>query len=152
VRAILAKYHVTGVIFGHAGDSHVHVNPLIDINRAGWRDTIAGMLDEVVTLTAGLGGTLDGEHGDGRLRTPLLSRVWSAEILRRFEAVKRAFDPSGILNPGVKIAVAGESAITNIKYDPELPQHPAAAAAALARVSDERAYSAFRLDLIDSVA
>ena len=152
VRAILAKYHVTGVIFGHAGDSHVHVNPLIDINRTGWRDTVAGMLDDVVALTARLGGTLDGEHGDGRLRTPLLSRVWSAEILRRFEAVKHAFDPSGIFNPGVKIAVAGERAITNIKYDPELPQHPPAAAAALARVSDERAYSAFRLDLIDSVA
>jgi len=152
VRAILTRYDVTGVIFGHAGDSHVHVNPLIDVNRAGWRDTVAGMLDDVVALTARLGGTLDGEHGDGRLRTPLLGKVWSAEILHRFEAVKRAFDPSGIFNPGVKVAVAGESAITNIKYDPDLPQHPAAAAAALARVSDERAYAAFRLDLLDGVA
>jgi FAD/FMN-containing dehydrogenase len=152
VREILAKYQVTGVIFGHAGDSHVHVNPLIDVNRAGWRDIVAGMLDDVVVLTSRLGGTLDGEHGDGRLRTPLLSRVWSAEILRRFEAVKRAFDPAGIFNPGVKVAVAGERAITNIKYDPDLPQHPPAAAAALARVSDERAYASFRLDLIDSVA
>jgi hypothetical protein len=66
--------------------------------------------------------------------------------------VKRAFDPAGIFNPGVKVAVAGERAITNIKYDPDLPQHPPAAAAALARVSDERAYASFRLDLIDSVA
>lgn len=149
VREILAKYHVTGVIFGHAGDSHVHVNPLIDVNRDGWRDIVHGMLADVVALTASLGGTLDGEHGDGRLRTPLLSQVWSAEILRRFEAVKRAFDPAGIFNPGVKVATAGELPITNIKYDPALPQHPPDASVALAHVSDARAYNAFRLDLID---
>lgn len=152
VREILAKYETTGVIFGHAGDSHIHVNPLIDVNRAGWRDVVTGMLADVVALTAKLGGTLDGEHGDGRLRTPLLNLVWSAEILRRFQAVKQAFDPSGIFNPGVKVAVEAERAITNIKYDPDLPQHPAAAASALARVSDERAYAAFRLDLLGGVA
>lgn len=148
VRDILTKHRVKGVIFGHAGDSHIHVNPLIDVNRADWRDVVSAMLAEVVALTAKLGGTLDGEHGDGRLRTPLLSQVWSAEILERFRAVKQAFDPAGIFNPGVKIAIAGEQAIVDIKYDPALPQHPTGAAAALARVSDERAYSAFRLDML----
>ncbi len=152
VRDILARYDVRGVIFGHAGDSHVHVNPLIDVNREDWREVVAGMLADVVALTAELGGTLTGEHGDGRLRTPLLDQMWSAEILRRFAAVKHAFDPAGIFNPGVKVAVEGERAITNIKYDPALPHLPPAAALALARVSDERAYTAFRLDLIDNVA
>jgi FAD/FMN-containing dehydrogenase len=148
VRGILKNHAVTGVIFGHAGDSHIHVNPLIDVNRSDWRTVIDAMLSEVVALTARLGGTLDGEHGDGRLRTPLLDQVWSAEILARFRAVKRAFDPAGIFNPGVKIPIAGERPITDIKYDPELPPHPPAAAAALERVTAERAYSAFRLDMI----
>jgi FAD/FMN-containing dehydrogenase len=151
VRAILSAHRVTGVIFGHAGDSHIHVNPLIDVNRTDWHEVVAEMLAEVVTLTARLGGTLDGEHGDGRLRTPLLNKIWTADVLRRFAEVKHAFDPTGIFNPGVKVAVAGEQAIVDIKYDPSLPPLPAAATAALAKVTADRAYSAFRLDLIDGI-
>lgn len=152
VREVLKKHGVQGVIFGHAGDSHIHVNPLIDVNRTDWRTVIATMLTEVVALTAKLGGTLDGEHGDGRLRTPLLDRVWPTEILERFRAVKRAFDPAGILNPGVKVAIAGERAIVDVKYDPALPPLPPAATAALARVSAERAYAVFRLDMLNGAA
>ncbi|MEO7040777.1 MAG: FAD-binding oxidoreductase [Gemmatimonadaceae bacterium] len=152
VRAILEKHEVTGVIFGHAGDSHVHVNPLIDVNRAGWHDLAKTMLDEVVALTASLGGTLDGEHGDGRLRTPLLHLVWAADVLERFAAIKHAFDPAGVLNPGVKVPTTGESAIGDIKYDPSLPPLPQAAATALKIVTDERAYSRFRLDMLDASA
>ncbi|MEO7104422.1 MAG: FAD-binding oxidoreductase [Gemmatimonadaceae bacterium] len=152
VRAILQKHHVTGVIFGHAGDSHIHVNPLIDVNRPGWRDVVETMLGEVVALTARLGGTLDGEHGDGRLRTPLLHRVWGADVLNRFAMVKHAFDPAGILNPGVKVPTPGEAAIVDIKYDPSLPPLPQAAADALKVVTDKRAYSRFRLDMLNPSA
>lgn len=149
VRDILKNYGVTGVIFGHAGDSHIHVNPLIDVQRAGWRDTVAGMLADVVTLTAQLGGTLDGEHGDGRLRTPLLHQVWNRTAIEQFKAVKQAFDPVQIFNPGVKVPTAGERAIADIKYDPSLPPLPARATAALARVGENRDYAAFRLDLLN---
>lgn len=152
IRKILRRHDVTGVIFGHAGQSHIHVNPLIDVTRPDWREVIATMFDEVVALTARLGGTLDGEHGDGRLRTPLLSQMWSADILRRFGAVKHAFDPAGILNPGVKVALSDEHPIADIKYDPALPAHPPTAAAALAHVTKDRAYSEFRLDLLDGIA
>jgi len=150
VRAILQKHEVTGVIFGHAGDSHIHVNPLIDVNRPGWHDVVKSMLDEVVTLTASLGGTLDGEHGDGRLRTPLLHLVWSADVLECFAMIKHAFDPAGILNPGVKVPIANEAAIGDIKYDPSLPPLPQSAARALQAVTDNRAYSRFRLDMLDA--
>ena len=152
VREILARHDVRGVIFGHAGDSHIHVNPLVDVSRGGWRDTLLKMLAEVVVLTAQLGGTLAGEHGDGRLRTPLLDRVWPHEIMQRFVAVKQAFDPAGILNPGVKIPVHGETPVADIKYDPSLPPHPPHAAAVLTRVSDERSYATHRLDMLDGAA
>lgn len=148
VREALAARQVSGVIFGHAGDGHVHVNPLIDVRQPEWRSQVTGLLDDVVALTARLGGTLTGEHGDGRLRTPLLNKVWSKETMRVFALVKKAFDPKNILNPGVKVPLPGQSAIGDIKYDPSLSPLPVAARAALDEVIKTRGYAQFRLSLI----
>jgi FAD/FMN-containing dehydrogenase len=148
VRQSLSQRGVEGVIFGHAGDAHVHVNPLIAIGEADWRDKVTGLLEDVVTLTARLGGTLTGEHGDGRLRTPLLNRVWNKEALRAFGLVKKAFDPANIFNPGVKVPLPKQQPIEDIKYDPSLSPLPAEARAALDSVVKTRAYDQFRLSLI----
>jgi len=148
VRAALESRAVRGVIFGHAGDAHMHVNPLIDVSRPDWRDKVEGLLDDVVALTARLHGTLAGEHGDGRLRTPLLDRVWSAEARELFALVKHAFDPRGILNPGVKVPLSNQQSLADIKYDPSLAALPADARRALDHVSDNRAYSELRLSLV----
>ena len=148
VRDSLAGNGIRGVIFGHAGDAHVHVNPLIDVSAPDWRRRMARVLDEVTELVARLGGTVAGEHGDGRLRTPLLDRVWTDEARARFALVKHCFDPGGIFNPGVKVPLAGEHALETIKYDPSLSPLPRAARAALNRVEGERAYARSRLDLL----
>jgi len=148
VRGVLAAHDTPGVIFGHAGDAHVHVNPLVDVQRSDWRRRVEHILIETTDLIARLGGTLSGEHGDGRLRTPLLDRVWTPGQLQRFAAIKAAFDPDALLNPGVKIALPGQRAVDVVKYDPALSAHPAAARAALDTVERERAYSRFRLDLL----
>jgi FAD/FMN-containing dehydrogenase len=149
VRAALDARGVRGVIFGHAGDAHIHVNPLIDVSRSGWRENVEGLLAEVVALTARLGGTLSGEHGDGRLRAPLLADTWPAEEVLLFGLLKSCFDPEGILNPGVKVALPGQRAIAEVKYDPDLPPLPPGARSALDFVSTERAYATSRLSLID---
>jgi hypothetical protein len=125
------------------------VNPLVDVGKPDWRDRVQRILDAAVELTRKLGGTLTGEHGDGRLRTPLLARVWSKESIERFQRVKSVFDPHGILNPGVKVPLDGERPLDAIKYDPSLPALSSAARAALERVERERAYARFRLDLLD---
>jgi FAD/FMN-containing dehydrogenase len=148
VRQALAARDVRGVIFGHAGDAHVHVNPLVDVAEPDWREKVHGLLDDVVALTARLGGTLTGEHGDGRLRTPLLDRVWHKDALRAFALVKKAFDPANIFNPGVKVPLPGQKPIEDIKYDPSLPLLPGEARAALDRVVKTRAYDRLRLSLI----
>jgi FAD/FMN-containing dehydrogenase len=150
VRQALARREVSGVIFGHAGDAHMHVNPLIDVREPNWRDKVMGLLDDAVALTARLGGTLTGEHGDGRLRTPLLDRVWHKDALRAFALVKKAFDPANILNPGVKVPLPGQKPIEDIKYDPSLSPLPREARAALDSVVKARAYDQFRLSLIGS--
>jgi len=149
VRAALDHHGIRGVIFGHAGDAHMHVNALVKVGEPGWRSRVEGLLDEVTALVARLGGTITGEHGDGRLRAPLVPRVWNAGAVARFAAVKRAFDPEGILNPGAKVALEGQRAMTEVKYDPSLPPLPEPARAALARVERERAYARSRLALLD---
>jgi FAD/FMN-containing dehydrogenase len=149
VREALAAHDVSGVIFGHAGDAHVHVNPLIDVRRDGWRRRVAGVLDDVVDLTARLGGSLSGEHGDGSLRAPLLPRTTTLHALELAQRVKRAFDPKNLLNPGVKVPLPGQQALGAIKYDPALAPLPAAATRVLERVERDRAYAEFRLAMLE---
>lgn len=148
VRAALATAGFRGVIFGHAGDGHAHVNALIDVSLPDWRERAERLLAEVTALVARLGGTLAGEHGDGRLRAPLLAQVWPRETLGLFAATKRAFDPRGTLNPGVIVPLEDARALDVVKYDPAAPALPAAARAALDRVVRERAWGRHRLDLL----
>jgi FAD/FMN-containing dehydrogenase len=149
VRSALDARGIRGAIFGHAGDANVHVNPLIDVRRPTWRAELVDLLEEVTDLVASLGGTLTGEHGDGRLRTPLMNRVWSAEALKCFAEVKNALDPRGILNPGVKVGATGGVQTDSIKYDPDLSPLPEVAREALDHVERARAYATFRLALVD---
>ena len=149
VRAALDRRGVRGVIFGHAGDAHVHVNPLVDVSRPGWRADVEALLDEVTSLVASLGGTAAGEHGDGRLRAPLVERLWPSDAVTLFELLKRVFDPGRILNPGVKLPLEGQRPIEEVKYDPALAPLPDAARRALDRVSAERAWNTLRLSLLD---
>jgi FAD/FMN-containing dehydrogenase len=160
LRAAFEAQRIRGVIFGHAGDAHVHANALVDVTKPDWRARVESLLDEVTGLVASLGGTISGEHGDGRLRTPLLGRVVSPERIAEFEAIKRRYDPDGLFNPGVKVRAGrregpsqarGElraGGIGDIKYDPSLPPRPEAVSRALKHVEQARAYSEFRLDLL----
>lgn len=116
LRTTLARHDLPAVIFGHAGDGNLHVNPLVDITRPRWRDTLEEVIGEVAAGVAALGGSMAGEHGDGRLRAPLLETIWGAEMVGRFRAVKEAFDPLGILNPGVVLPLPGQRPLDAIKY------------------------------------
>ncbi len=148
VRQALERRKMAGVIFGHAGDGHIHVNPLVDVRESEWRNKMQQLLDEVVALTVRLGGTLAGEHGDGRLRAPLLRRVWHKDSVQAFEALKKSFDPNNIFNPGSKIPLPGQKPLGDIKYDPTLPPLPPEARSALDDIVKRRAYDEFRLSLI----
>ncbi|HEX6250049.1 MAG TPA: FAD-linked oxidase C-terminal domain-containing protein [Gemmatimonadaceae bacterium] len=150
VHAALARQELRGVIFGHAGDAHVHVNPLVDVSDPRWRERLIQLLEEITAATVSLGGTLTGEHGDGRLRAPLLARSWPAAAMRTFRELKDAFDPDNLLNPGVKLPLPGQLPLEAVKYDPALPQLPAVARRALDHVADSRGYATPRLSLLES--
>jgi FAD/FMN-containing dehydrogenase len=116
LRRILGQRGLPAVIFGHAGDGNLHVNPLVDVTRLGWRDEVEAIVYEVAEGIAALGGTMSGEHGDGRLRAPLLETIWGTELVACFRAVKDAFDPAGILNPGVILPLPGQRPLDGIRY------------------------------------
>ncbi|MGI5423564.1 FAD-binding and (Fe-S)-binding domain-containing protein [Streptomyces sp. CA-179760] len=105
-RALLASHGLTGVLYGHFGAGCVHVrvdfDPATDTGRAVMRR----FLSEAATLVVSHGGTLSGEHGDGRARSELLKVMYSHRMLAAFAAFKRIFDPDGLLNPGVIVEPA----------------------------------------------
>ncbi len=116
LRTVLARAGLDAVIFGHAGDGNLHVNPLVDVADPAWRRTVQSVIDQVSTGVAALGGTMAGEHGDGRLRAPLLERVWGKEMVARFRRVKEAFDPRGVLNPGVILPLPGQRPLDGVRW------------------------------------
>ncbi len=145
VRKALARHDTTGVVFGHAGDAHAHVNPLIDLTRSNWKDTMRGLSQDVYELTFRLGGTLSGEHGDGRVRAPMLAASWGPDAIQAFREIKAAADPLGILNPGCKIASDNDDPFAVVRYDPELAPLNAAAQLRLAEIERTRSWNSYRL-------
>jgi FAD/FMN-containing dehydrogenase len=147
VRSALESEGIRGVIFGHAGDAHVHVNALIDVTSHEWRARLRALFERVTHLTASLEGTPSGEHGDGRLRASVLDRFCTVDELALFAELKSHFDPYGVLNPGVKLG-AIEDPFESIKYDPDLAPLPSRSAEVLRQVEQERAYDRCRLEML----
>ena len=111
LRAIAARHGVQVVLFGHAGDANVHANLLVDVRQPDWETRVQAVFDDASCAQIALGGTPAGEHGAGRLRVGLLPRVYGREIVGLFAVVKAAFDPDGMMNPGVIIG-AGTGRLT----------------------------------------
>jgi len=146
VRDTAGAHGIPVVIFGHAGDGHIHVNLLPRVTEPGWEARVAILLEEVTDTVVRLGGTPSGEHGDGRLRAPLLSRVYGGEVVSLFERVKRGFDPLGILNPGV-IIPDGRPPVSRLKVGAEAAPLPDDIALELRHIEQRAGYGRSRLEL-----
>ncbi|MER6187082.1 FAD-binding and (Fe-S)-binding domain-containing protein [Streptomyces sp. NPDC001652] len=105
-RKLLASHGLTGVLYGHFGAGCVHVRIDFDLATDAGRTAIRRFLGEAATLVVSHGGSLSGEHGDGRARGELLEVMYSHRMIRTFAAFKEIFDPEGLLNPGVIVAPA----------------------------------------------
>ncbi len=92
-------------IFGHIGNGNAHVVPLLDVNDRGdfakMVETYHAIHETVLTRFE---GSICGEHGDGRVRAELVRRMFGEDLYSLFVQVKRNFDPTGVLNPGVKLS------------------------------------------------
>ncbi|MFC5380960.1 FAD-binding and (Fe-S)-binding domain-containing protein [Aquipuribacter nitratireducens] len=99
--ALLRDHGVDGLAYGHFGDGCVHVR--IDLPLADAPQRLRPFLHDAADLVVAHGGSLSGEHGDGRARSELLARMYSPEALRLFEGFKALLDPDDVHNPGVLV-------------------------------------------------
>jgi FAD/FMN-containing dehydrogenase/Fe-S oxidoreductase len=99
--SLMERHGVTGQPFGHFGDGCIHVRLDIPLTQDG--KPLRAFVEDAATLVAAHGGSLSGEHGDGRARSELLPHIYSADAIELFGAVKQLFDPDNLLNPGVLV-------------------------------------------------
>ncbi|MBX3355150.1 MAG: FAD-binding protein [Phycisphaeraceae bacterium] len=99
-KAIVERHGTRAAYWAHASVGCLHIRPLINLRDERDRAAMVAIAKEVADLVMRHGGALSGEHGDGRVRTPLLERVLGPALCDAFRKVKRLFDPQGLLNPG----------------------------------------------------
>ena len=94
-------------IFGHIGNGNAHIVPLLDVNDPkDYTRMVEGYREIHHTVLSRFGGSICGEHGDGRVRAEVVRSMFGEDLYELFVRIKRTFDPDGILNPGVKISEA----------------------------------------------
>jgi FAD/FMN-containing dehydrogenase/Fe-S oxidoreductase len=101
--ALLKEHRLDGVPYGHFGDGCVHVRIDFELDDARGRATYREFVEQAADLVASYGGSMSGEHGDGRARSELLPRMYSPQAMAMMEQAKRILDPGNLLNPGVLV-------------------------------------------------
>jgi glycolate oxidase len=101
VKEICQKHQIRSICYGHAGDGNLHINILKeDMADEKWQAIQKTAIREIFELTVSLGGTISGEHGIGLSQKPFLPIAYNEAEISLMRAIKKAFDPQGILNPG----------------------------------------------------
>lgn len=100
IREVMAKHHLEAMAYGHIGDGNIHVNILKrDMPDAAWNTQVPVAVKELFERVVALGGQISGEHGVGYVQRNYLPIAFTPAEIEALRAVKRAFDPLGIMNP-----------------------------------------------------
>ncbi len=100
IEALLQKHNLNYSITAHAGAGELHVIPIMNLRTAEGRVLFRQILAETAVIVKKYGGSLSGEHGDGRLRGEFLPFMMGDRNYELFKEVKAIFDPKGIFNRG----------------------------------------------------
>ena len=102
--SLMNDFGVTGLPYGHFSDVCLHIRINLPLDKPGGTTVFREFLPAAGASVAEYGASLSGEHGDGRARSELLPSTYSPEALDLYAAVKHAFDPANVLNPGIVVA------------------------------------------------
>ena len=99
VMDIMAREESESVYHAHASVGELHIRPELNLKDPADIDKFIRIAEDVADLVVQYRGSLSGEHGDGKVRSPLIARVMGDEVVELFRQTKAMFDPKGILNP-----------------------------------------------------
>lgn len=97
---IMAKYGKESVYYAHIGDGELHLRPILDLKKEEDRVLFFKITDDVATLVKKYGGSMSGEHGDGRVRGEFVQKMVGEKNYNLFLDIKKTWDPETIFNPG----------------------------------------------------
>jgi len=103
LRALLRDHGLRGTTYGHFGEGCVHLRAGFGLDRPGGEERLGAFMDAAADLVVSHGGTLSGEHGDGRARSALLPKMFSPAMIGAFAQFKAIWDPGCLLNPGIVV-------------------------------------------------
>ena len=114
VDQLIRENGTVAAYYGHASVGCIHVRPFINMKQQVDIDRMYNISKEASELVMEMGGAMSGEHGDGLVRSMWNEKVFGPRLYNAFRDVKRAFDPTGIMNPG-KI-VDSQRIVENLRY------------------------------------
>jgi Fe-S oxidoreductase/FAD/FMN-containing dehydrogenase len=124
IYAIFDRFKVAFVLYGHIAKGLMHTRPLLDLKDPSDVALLKPIADAVYLLVDELGGTVSGEHGDGRLRSAYLKRKYP-EVYALFQQTKTLLDPRQLFNPEIKKADDPDQMTRHLRfgaaYRAELP-------------------------------
>ncbi|WP_323174605.1 FAD-linked oxidase C-terminal domain-containing protein [Natrialba sp. PRR66] len=114
---IMEDHDTFGSFYAHAGPGCIHIRPLVNTKTAAGVETMESISDDATDLAVKYGGSVSGEHGDGRARTQWNRKLYGEHVWQLFRGLKTAFDPDWLLNPG---SVCGDHDMTeHLRFGPD---------------------------------
>ena len=119
VERIIYDNGTTYAIYAHASAGCLHIRPLINLKSLKGREQYREIADAVASTVKKYQGSITGEHGQGLVRGEFSEYLFGAEIMDAFRAVKGAFDPGNMMNPGKIIDSPPMDSAELLRYTPD---------------------------------
>jgi FAD/FMN-containing dehydrogenase/Fe-S oxidoreductase len=123
---VFEKHGTRGTWYAHASVGCLHVRPILDMRMARDAKKMRAIAEEACALVREYKGSYSGEHGDGLVRSEWIEPMYGPRLAAAFAALKREFDPKGLMNPGKIVAPPKMDDRSLFRYKPDYATLPVA--------------------------